>query len=275
MKSVKCFECGFVGWADAEHCKKCGAERLPEPVGHFHQAPANYGSYQQPYGNLADLKKGTAIFALVLGILNLMTLGLVGVGAVAGIVVAAMALSKIKSNPHVYGGKELATAGLISSILSLVLIVPIGIVAAIAIPNLMAARRAANEASTIASLRSIHAAEATYQATRGAGAFGTLDQLASERLINPALASGAHNGYRFSLETNPSRYNDVPGFQLVVVPLTYGSSGNRSFYVDETGVIRAEDNRGREANELTPPLNNRGYSSSSPPPSRYDSSGDY
>src|SRR5258708_28209504 len=49
----------------------------------------------------------------------------------------------------------------------LVVVIIIAIVAAIAIPNLLASRRAANEASAISSLRTIHSAEATYQATIG------------------------------------------------------------------------------------------------------------
>ena len=51
----------------------------------------------------------------------------------------------------------------------LIVVVIIGIIAAIAIPNLLAARRSANEGSAISSLRTIHGAEMTYQATTGAG----------------------------------------------------------------------------------------------------------
>ena len=47
----------------------------------------------------------------------------------------------------------------------LIVVVIIGIIAAIAIPNLLAARRSANEGSAIASLRTVHGAEMTYQAT--------------------------------------------------------------------------------------------------------------
>jgi prepilin-type N-terminal cleavage/methylation domain-containing protein len=51
----------------------------------------------------------------------------------------------------------------------LVVVIIIAIVAAIAIPNLLASRRAANEASAISSLRTIHSSQATYQATIGGG----------------------------------------------------------------------------------------------------------
>ena len=53
----------------------------------------------------------------------------------------------------------------------LIVVVIIGIIAAIAIPNLLAARRSANEGSAISSLRTTHGAEMTYQATAGAGQY--------------------------------------------------------------------------------------------------------
>ncbi len=53
----------------------------------------------------------------------------------------------------------------------LIVVVIIGIIAAIAIPNLLASRRASNEASAISSLRTIHGAQATYGTTYGNGNF--------------------------------------------------------------------------------------------------------
>jgi type II secretory pathway pseudopilin PulG len=277
MKSVKCSECGFVGWADAERCKKCGVVRLPNSDGDSYQAAPAYEGYQPSYhGNSnRELKKGMAVASLVFGILSLFTLGILGVGAITGIVLAVVALSKAKRNPYEYGGQSLATAGLVTSIISVVMIVPVGIVAAIAIPNLLASRRAANEGSSIAVLRKIHAAEATYQAANGNGAYGTIDQLLTYRLITPDLANN-HHGYKFNVEVRPSEYDQPATFQAVGVPITYGDTGIRSFYIDETGVIRAGDDRGANATERDAALNEDSYSSRSPsrrynsgPPDQY------
>lgn len=266
MKSIKCPECGFVGWADTEHCKKCGAARVPGLASDSQQSQPNFLQYQA--GDRAyspdKLKKGLAIASLVIGIVDLFTLGLLGVGAIVGTTLAIVALVRASRNPYAYGGKGMATAGLITSILSVVIIVPIGIVAAIAIPNLLASRRAANEGASIAALRSLHSAEATYQATTGNGAFGTLDQLAADGLISPELATGVRHGYKFTIDIRAAGRNEPGGFQVVGVPLTYRNTGIRSFYVDETGVIRAADNRGAVATELDPPLDTNDYSSSSP-----------
>jgi type II secretory pathway pseudopilin PulG len=274
MKSVKCPECGFVGWADAEHCKKCGVARTPDLTGDSPEFPQSYQAYQYATGGYSQrkLKKGLATASLVIGILDFFTLGMLGVGVVAGIMLAVVALNKAKQNPMEYGGQGLAVAGLVTSIVSAFIIVPIGIVAAIAIPNLLASRRAANEGSSIRALRTIHSAQMTYQATRGNGAFGTLEQLGTDGLITQDLANGLRNGYRFTVEIRSARSNESAGFQAVGVPLTYGDTGIRSFYIDETGVIRGGDNRGAVATELDDPLNANGYSSSSPPRNyNYDS----
>src|SRR5207247_10823802 len=81
----------------------------------------------------------------------------------------------------------------------LIVVAIIGIIAAIAIPNLLASRRAANEGSAQSSLRTIHSSEATYQATVGSGNFGTLAQLGAQNLIDPVLTTGSKSCYTFAI----------------------------------------------------------------------------
>src|SRR5207247_9182941 len=72
----------------------------------------------------------------------------------------------------------------------------IGIIAAIAIPNLLASRRAANEGSAQSSLRTINSSQATYQSTAGAGAFATdLAALNGQNPIDTVLSRGTTTGY--------------------------------------------------------------------------------
>src|ERR687893_394565 len=59
----------------------------------------------------------------------------------------------------------------------LIVVAIIGIIAAIAIPNLLASRRAANEASAISSIRTLNSAEATFSSTVGNGSYGDLAAL--------------------------------------------------------------------------------------------------
>lgn len=250
MKSTKCVECGFVGWADVPNCKACGAAITQ----HSHSLPlstpvssASYDQWDEP----ESPKKGLAIFALVLGIINFCTLGILGVGAIIGSIVGWVAMKRAKREPWAYGGHGMAIAGFVMSIVTLVSFVPIGIIAAIAIPNLLASRRAANEGSAIYSLRQISAAQAMYQGNYGK--FATLDELAAQNLIDSKLGSGTKNGYRFAIEL--TNEDNVEGFAVTGVPVTYRSTGNRSFYVDETQVVRVADNSGGPATKFDTPLN--------------------
>ena len=104
-----------------------------------------------------------------------------------------------------------------------------------------------NEECTIANLRTLHSAEVTYQATSGNGNFTTLNQLHIEGLINELLARGYANGYNFTV-TFTARTNSNPAtFSISAVPITYGVSGIRSFYIATNGVIHAADKRGEPA----------------------------
>ena len=86
----------------------------------------------------------------------------------------------------------------------LIVVAIIGIIAAIAIPNLLASRRAANEGSAQQSMRTISSAEATYQATAGNGAFGSLAFLMGQSLVDSVLGQAdttAKSGYKFTVNT--------------------------------------------------------------------------
>jgi len=259
MKSTKCVECGFVGW-NTENCKACGAplgqrsHDLPTPTPVYNSSYSNYDREDQPEGQ----KKGLAIAALVLGIIGLFSLGIAAVGALTGIILASIAMSRTKRDPWQYGGRSMAIAGLVLNIVALFSFVPIGMVAAIAIPNLLASYRAANEGSAQASLRTLYSAEATYQATRGQGKYGTLDELAAEGLIDAELARGTRRGYIFTVEVTTTELNN-PGFTVVGVPVTYRKTGLRSFYIDETGVIRAGDNHGGPSTKEDLPVDSDDY----------------
>ena len=242
MKSTKCAACGFVGWSDVETCKACGAS-----------LNTHYDNRRQPEGQEKEL----AILALVLGIIGFFTIGIGYVGSIIGIVVAAKAMGRVKREPWRYGGRGMAIAGLVLNIVALSTF-PIAIMLAITIPNLLASYRAANEASAIASLREISGAQAIFYSTFDK--YGTLEELADQKLIKPSLGSGIYNRYNFTVELTTDEMN-VAGFAAVAVPETYGSTGIRSFYVDETSVIRAGDNRGGPSTKMDEPLDSRRDSS--------------
>src|SRR5437868_13840312 len=71
----------------------------------------------------------------------------------------------------------------------LIVVVIIGIIAAIAVPNLLASRRSANGASAIESMRLFHSTEATYQSGIGNGSFGSAVDLFRQDFIDPVVAN--------------------------------------------------------------------------------------
>lgn len=119
----------------------------------------------------------------------------------------------------------------------LVVVIIIGIIAAIAIPSLLASRRAANEAAAISALRTISSAQATYQATLGGGvnyAFTSdLAAAASGNLIDATLGTGTKGGYTFTM-TGPTAGNPAPAYCVVAAP---GDTSQRTFAIATAGVI--------------------------------------
>lgn len=135
----------------------------------------------------------------------------------------------------------------------LIVVVIIGIIAAIAIPNLLAARRSANEGSAISSLRTLHGAQMTYAATSGNGQFAgattaseaALTTLAGVNLVDGVLggSSTTKSGYKFlGVKTDPTATTPAT-FAFSAVPTSASGltqTGTRRFGVDTPGVIVAD-----------------------------------
>src|SRR5438034_11416106 len=84
------------------------------------------------------------------------------------------------------------------SLIELMIVVTImGIIASIAIPNLLASRRAANEGSALQSLRAISSCEATYLHTEGHGNYNDLRVLPAKTLTVSLLFSRSNSRYTF------------------------------------------------------------------------------
>lgn len=124
----------------------------------------------------------------------------------------------------------------------LIVVTIIGIIAAIAIPNLLASRRAANEASALASARTIHSCEMAYFSTVGNGDYADLPTLALHTLTDQVLGSGTKSGYTFV--TTPTASGVRPAlFYTSAIPLTPSGpaqSGSRRFGMTEDGTLHAD-----------------------------------
>jgi type IV pilus assembly protein PilA len=124
----------------------------------------------------------------------------------------------------------------------LIVVAIIGIIAAIAIPNLLASRRAANEGSAISSLRTIHSSQATYQATAGAGEYATFANLLAGNLIDAQLgtAPNTKSGYSFVVRPTASTPSTVALFEALGNPTNVSGvlqTGTRRFGITQDGVV--------------------------------------
>jgi type IV pilus assembly protein PilA len=130
----------------------------------------------------------------------------------------------------------------------LIVVAIIGIIAAIAIPNLLASRRAANEGSAVSSLRTMHSSQATYQSTAGAGEFGTLTQLGPQSgggqgLIDGQLSSASKSGFTFAVTPVLSTSTAPALFSATAIPTQASgviATGTRKFGVTQDGVMYAD-----------------------------------
>ncbi len=201
-------------------------------------------------GAAAGRRQGLAIASLVLGILGLPTVGLLGVGALLGIVLGVVALVKAGREPSVYGGKGLAIAGIGASVLS-ILLMPfvLGVLAAIAIPSLLRARVSANETTTIADVRAFSSAEEAFRSATGS--YGTPECLAAPStcvqsyhgpsFLDAQAGAATRAGYRRTFQPGPGQAGPtgITDWTYLAVPVTRNRTGVRAFCADSTGRVCA------------------------------------
>ena len=146
----------------------------------------------------------------------------------------------------------------------LIVVAIILIIAAIAIPNLLRSKIAANEASAVGSLRTINTTAVEYATTYGGypNALSNLGGPASSSsatsssalLIDAVLAGGTKSGYTFSYTTGMTDANaNVLQYTLTATPTSVGVTGQRMFFTDQSGVIRY-DTSGAGASLNSTPL---------------------
>ena len=113
----------------------------------------------------------------------------------------------------------------------MIVVAIIAIIAAIAIPSLLNARKAGNEASAISSCRTLTTVNEQYR-TRFQTYSSSLANLNAAGYIDSVLSSGTKSGYSFTYTGGTNTWT------VSTVPTTAGTTGDRGFFVDESGVIR-------------------------------------
>jgi prepilin-type N-terminal cleavage/methylation domain-containing protein len=131
----------------------------------------------------------------------------------------------------------------------LIVVAIILIIAAIAIPNLLRSKMAANEASAVASLRTYNTAIVSFQTTYNTDPGTDLSQLgpstspsstAADLVDNLLGAAGSpsKSGYSFTYTPGTPALGIVSTYTIIAAPLTANVTGQRQFFTDQSGVIR-------------------------------------
>lgn len=224
-----CEGCGNSIQAEDKFCRVCGKDTstgaggisMPQPAAALPTGPAE--------------TSGKAIASLILGLLFFIPFAFLG-----AIVFGHLSLSEIRKSAGRLTGEGMAWAGLLLGYIWIAGIPVFLIIAAIAIPNLLRARMAANESSALAAVRTINTAEVTYFSDHPVvGYTCSLSDL--KGLIDLQLVSGQKAGYVFKLSgCAPDPDGVVNHYRVVAYPVSTNQTGVRAFCSDESAVIKVD-----------------------------------
>jgi type IV pilus assembly protein PilA len=222
-----CAGCGSSVTADDKFCRVCG--RVTD-AGSGGPSAAGAAASTMP----VEIS-GKAIASLTCGIFFLFP-----PFAIAAIILGHLSLSQIRKSGGRLAGNGLAIAGLVLGYLGAGPFLLI--FAAIAIPNLLRARMAANESSAVATVRTLSVAELVYsQAHPVAGYTCMLSDLHAS--IDSEVMNGRKRGYVFELKGCSAETPGGPNvkYQVIAYPAVANQTGVRSFCSDESSLIKVTD----------------------------------
>ena len=131
----------------------------------------------------------------------------------------------------------------------LIVVAIIGIIASIAVPNLLASRRAANEGSAQQSLRTLSSCEATYLFTYGGGSYTDIPGLGAKTLTDSVLATGSKSGYTFVAVPVAGPTAQYWAYAMPMITSGIGQTGTRRFALAEDAVLRGDTTLAAPADE--------------------------
>ena len=121
----------------------------------------------------------------------------------------------------------------------LISVAVISVISALVVPTFLQSKIAANEALAIRAVGNVVASQISYSTTLGSGSYTTdLKALQKAGLHEDWVGSGISGGYAFSISGSNTE------FKVQARPLVFGSTGTRSFYSDQTGIIRYTETDG-------------------------------
>jgi type II secretory pathway pseudopilin PulG len=222
---------------DPQFCPHCGTNLKPLAAGSLAAGTPAIRPGDAPTSGKA---KASLIFGVFFFILP---------AAITAIVLGHLSYAEINRSMGRIRGRGMAMAGLILGYLGVAFIPMILIIAAIAIPNLLRAKMAANEASAVGTLRAYNTAMVMYATKcpqvgypRSVANLGPgLGDCERAGLMDDFLGidGATRSGYTFHYSpAQPDDRGAIMNFAITADPLTEGTNGVRHFYTDQTGIIR-------------------------------------
>jgi hypothetical protein len=215
-------------------------------------APSPY--YPPPPGTAMPQTSGKAVASMVVALSNLLFFFLFFPLAIVAVILGHISRGEIRKSGGRVTGNGFAMTGLIVGYGSLAFCVLL-VGAAIVVPAFIGARGSgaglSGENAALNSMRALVVATATYDAQFGKGYPASLAAMGAgpgdtgeggSGMIDHELATGEKDGYRFQytpLDLNSDGY--IEAFTLTADPAGVSMMSGRHFYVDQTGVIRVEN----------------------------------
>jgi type IV pilus assembly protein PilA len=248
---MNCPYCAEVIPDEVQFCPKCGTQ-MGTPI----PPPGSPRPASLPPGFIPPTS-GKAIGSLICSFFFFFF-----PASIVAVILGHLSLSEIRKSAGRLKGQGIATAGLILGYMGVAFIPIMLIIAAIAIPNLLRARMAANEASAVGSLRTYNTAIITYATQCPQQGFPA----AAENLgpgpgdcshanlveMEMSLPRSIRSGYVFVYHPGPADdQGHIVSYVISADPFIANNTGARHFYTDETGIIRFE-NSGPAGSESQP-----------------------
>jgi len=129
----------------------------------------------------------------------------------------------------------------------MIVVAIIALLAAIAIPNLLRARLNANEAAAQSTLKTVSTACESYRAAQTTPSYPSLTTDMSDAtppyLDGGIFAAAGRQGYIFTYTPDAAVGGIVQNYVCGGEPVTLNVTGNRSFAINASGVLRAQDGK--------------------------------
>jgi type IV pilus assembly protein PilA len=264
-----CFKCGASMPDTTQACPRCGAvvaagPQSPPPVslpGGAAAVPRQYGAPPQT--------DGKAVGSLILGILAIFPFGLLA--GIPAVVLGHLSKSSIAKSMGRLKGEGMATAGLVMGYVSVAFVPLILIIAAIAIPNLLRARIAANESAAAVTVRTVNTAQAAYTtqyptkgyarnlSTLGPGPSGNCANsegteehacmlngfVGAARCVDGVWCFNRQHTYMYMMNAVCSE-GTCSDYMILAAPVNPGTTGSKSFCSTSDAIIRVGPGRSPE-----------------------------